>query len=125
MALRPPLRRPLSAAAAAAALVMGMALAAQESTARQAFTVMARRHAFEPSRIEVQQGDVVKVSLRAEDIAHSFAIDGYRISKRAAAGETVTFEFRASTPGNFPFYCDLRDDEGCRRMHGELVVRGR
>jgi heme/copper-type cytochrome/quinol oxidase subunit 2 len=98
---------------------------AQERGAQQAFVVVARKYAFEPARLEVQQDDVVKVTFRADDIAHSFTIDAYRIAKRAGAGQTVTFEFRADRPGTFPFYCDLRADDGCRKMRGTLVVRPR
>jgi plastocyanin len=97
--------------------------AAQESVAQQAFTIHAHKYAFEPARIEVTQGDIVKITFRADDIPHSFTVDAYRISKRAAVGENVTFEFRASTAGTFPFYCQLRADDGCRTMHGELVVK--
>jgi heme/copper-type cytochrome/quinol oxidase subunit 2 len=125
MGWRPMRCHPLFAAAAAVTLAAGLGAAAQIPSAHQAFTVVARRYAFSPARIEVQQGDLVKVTLNAEDVAHSFVVDAYRIAKRAGGGERVTFEFRASTPGTFPFYCDLRDDDGCRRMRGELVVRGR
>ena len=80
-------------------------------------------YAFSPARIEVQKDEVVKVSFHARDIPHSFALDAYRIVKRAAAGQTVTFEFRADQAGTFPFYCNLSQDERCRQMRGELVVR--
>jgi heme/copper-type cytochrome/quinol oxidase subunit 2 len=100
-------------------------LAAQDQSPVQTFTVHAHKYSFEPARLEVQQDDLVKVTFRADDIPHSFTVDAYRISKRAAGGQTVTFEFRADNAGTFPFYCDLRADEGCRQMRGELVVRRR
>lgn len=103
----------------------GSAALAQERGAPRAFVVVARKYTFEPARLEVQQDDVVKVTFRADDIPHSFTIDAYRIAKRAGAGQTVTFEFRADRPGTFPFYCDLRADDGCRKMRGALVVRPR
>lgn len=99
--------------------------AAQERGAQRAFVVTAQKYAFEPARLEVQQDDLVKVTLRTQDIPHTFSIDAYRISKRAAAGQAVSFEFRASKPGTFPIYCELRQDDGCRRMKGELVVTPR
>ncbi|HXW07053.1 MAG TPA: cupredoxin domain-containing protein [Vicinamibacterales bacterium] len=79
--------------------------------------------AFAPARIEVQRDDLVKVTFTARDMAHSFAIDSYRIVKRAGAGQTVVFEFRADRPGTYPFYCNLSLDERCRNMRGELIVR--
>jgi len=87
--------------------------------------VQARKYAFTPSVIEVQQDDLVRIKLRSEDIPHSFTVDAYRIAKRAGAGQTVTFEFRADRPGTFPFYCNLKIDEGCRDMRGQLIVRPR
>jgi len=80
--------------------------------------------AFSPGRIEVQKDDLVQIKFTAKDIAHSFTIDvPYRISKRAGAGQQVVFEFRADETGRFPFYCNLTQDERCKQMKGELVVR--
>ena len=87
--------------------------------------VTASRYKFAPARIEVLQDDVVKIELRTEDIAHSLTIDAYRIAKRASPGQPTTFEFRADRPGTFAYYCNLQVDDGCRRMHGELIVKGR
>lgn len=85
--------------------------------------VSGAQYAFSPARIEVQQGDVVKVTFTAADIPHSFTIDSYRIAKRAGAGQSVTFEFRADQAGEHTFYCNLTQDEKCRNMKGTLAVR--
>jgi len=103
-------------------LISAAAVAAQS---KREFAVHAKRYQFSPARIEVAQDDMVKVTFTADDIAHSFTVDEYRIAKRAEAGQTVSFEFRADRPGTHPIYCNLTNDEGCRRMHGELVVRAR
>ena len=89
------------------------------------FTVAARKYSFSPARIEVQENDLVRITLEAEDIPHSFTVDEYRIAKRAAPGQPVVFEFRADRVGTFPFYCNLSIDEGCRKMRGEIVVRAK
>ena len=101
------------------------AVAALAAQSKREFTVHAKRFAFSPARLDVAQDDMVKVTFTADDIAHSFTIDEYRIAKRADAGQTVTFEFRADQPGTHRIYCALTEDDGCRRMHGELVVRAR
>jgi len=101
----------------------GPAAAAQDR--RREVTVVARKYAFTPAVIEVEQNDLLRVTLRTDDIAHSFVVDGYRIAKRANPGQTVTFEFRADQSGTFPFYCNLQADDGCREMRGELVVHAR
>lgn len=96
---------------------------AQEAAQPQrAFAVAASKYQFAPQKIEVDQNDLVKVTLTAADIAHSFTIDEYRIAKRAGAHQTVTFEFRADRAGTFRFYCNLKQDERCKEMQGELVV---
>jgi heme/copper-type cytochrome/quinol oxidase subunit 2 len=82
----------------------------------------ARRYEFSQTRIDVTQDDVIRITLVAEDIPHSFTVDAYRIAKRAAPGKPITFEFRADKAGTFPFYCNLTIDDGCRTMRGELVV---
>lgn len=93
-----------------------------QGTARE-FTIAGDQFSFSPPRIEVQKDDLVTITFTARDIPHSFTIDSYRIAKRAAAGQTVTFEFRADQPGTHRFYCNLTQDARCRRMEGQLVVR--
>ena len=87
------------------------------------FTISGEQYAFAPSRIDVQKDEIVKITFSAKDIPHSFTIDQYRISKRAGAGQTVTFEFRADQPGSFTYYCNLSQDEKCKGMRGQLVVK--
>jgi nitrous-oxide reductase len=100
-------------------------LSAQEPPNRREFTIVAKDFRYTPSRIEVTQDDLVKLTVRSEDIAHTFTIDEYRIVKRVAAGGSTTFEFRADRAGTFPFYCNLTGEAGHQMMHGELVVRGK
>lgn len=87
------------------------------------FTIEGNQFTFSPARIEVQTDDLVKITFTARDMAHSFTIDEYRIAKRAGAGQTVVFEFRADRTGPFPFYCNLSHDERCRGMKGQFTVR--
>ena len=102
--------------------VAGMPSLRAQGSARE-FTVSADQFAFAPVRLEVQKDDLVKITFTARDIPHSFTIDNYRIAKRAAAGQSVTFEFRADQVGTHRFYCNLTQDDRCRRMEGQLVVR--
>ena len=111
------------------ALVLGVTLgltAALAQEGREArFSVSAHKYAFAPALLDVQQDDLVRVTLTSTDIPHSFTIDKYRIAKRVEPGKTVVFEFRADQPGRFPIYCNLTLDEKCKEMHGELVVKAR
>jgi len=108
-------------------VVSGSGVSAPQSqgSTERSFTVTASRYTFAPLRLEVFQDDVVRIELQTRDIAHSFTIDEYRVAKRVGPGQTVTFEFRAERPGSFPFYCDLKAEDGCREMRGELIVRPR
>lgn len=115
----------LGAACLAGVLLGALAMrpAARTQPTTREFTINGDHFAFSPARIEVSKDDVVKITFTAKDIAHSFTIDNYRIAKRAAAGQTVTFEFRADQPGTHRFYCNLTLDDRCKRMEGTLVVR--
>jgi heme/copper-type cytochrome/quinol oxidase subunit 2 len=101
------------------------AYAQDQAPTRRDFHVTARKYAYAPPRLEVSQDDLVKITLHSDDIPHTFTVDAYRIDKRVGAGQTVTVEFRADQVGTFPIYCKLRQDDKCREMRGELVVRPR
>jgi cytochrome c oxidase subunit II len=92
---------------------------------RREFTIVAKDFQYSPNRIEVMQDDLVKLTVRSDDIAHSFTIDEYRIVKRIPAGGSTTFEFQVDRAGTFPFYCTLTSDPGHKMMRGQLVVRAK
>ena len=89
---------------------------------RREVTLVARDYQFTPDRIEVTQDDLVRITFTSEGRPTSFAIDAYRILKRAGPDKTIVFEFRADQPGTFTFYCSLTSDPKCRDMKGSLVV---
>jgi cytochrome c oxidase subunit II len=92
-------------------------------TSVKEFTITARRSGFSPAKIEVSRGDLVKITLVAEDRPHSLTIDAYRVSKRAAPGQNAIIELHADVVGAHTFYCSLTSEDCCRSMRGELVVR--
>ena len=112
----------LGAVVLASSLLGGATDHAQQSP-QHIFTVSARRYTFEPATLYVHQGDIVRITVRAEDAPHSFVIDAYRIAKKASPGHEVTFEFLADRAGTFIFYCNLTMEERCREMTGQLVVQ--
>jgi cytochrome c oxidase subunit 2 len=107
----------------AACVLLLVSTAAQEQGQVREFTIAGDHYAFSPSSLTVGRNDLIKITFTAKDIAHSFTVEGYRIMKRAGAGQTVTFEFRADQSGTFPFYCNLSQDEKCKDMKGTLTVR--
>ncbi len=93
----------LSVAALVLVPVLALAAAQEVAPTRRAFTVVAKDGRFEPDRLDVSRNDLVTITLRSEGGPHSFAIDAYRVMKRAGTGETITFEFRADQVGRFEY----------------------
>ena len=105
------------------ALLAVASLSAQDRVPnRREITLVARDYQFIPDRIEVTQDDLVRITFTSEARPISFAVDAYRILKRAGADRTIVFEFRADQAGSFPFYCSLTSDPKCEGMKGTLVV---
>jgi len=119
------MRQGLVFATLAASVLFLVSAAAQDNAQGQVreLTVSGNRYAFSPASLAVNKNDLVKITFTAHDMPHSFTIDGYRIEKRAGAGQTVTFEFRADKAGPFTFYCNLSQDEKCKEMKGTLTVK--
>lgn len=105
--------------------VTGAAAAQDAAPNKRAFTVVAREGRFEPDRLDVSKNDLVTITLKSDGRPFSFAIDAYRLMKRAGAGESVTFAFRADQAGRFAYYCSLSNDAECATMKGVLVVADR
>jgi heme/copper-type cytochrome/quinol oxidase subunit 2 len=106
-------------------LMVAVVPAQEQAPNRREFTITAANHRFTPDRMDVSLGDIVRVTLTSEEQTYTFAIDAYRIVKRAPQGQPVTFEFRADKAGTFEFYCNLTSDPACRAMTGTLTVKAR
>jgi heme/copper-type cytochrome/quinol oxidase subunit 2 len=102
-----------------------LAGAQEQAPNRREFTIVAKDHTFTPNQLDVSQDDLVKITLKSEDRPTSFAIDAYRLVKRAGGGHSTTFEFRADQAGTFTFYCNLTRDPGCKDMKGTLIVKAK
>jgi len=87
------------------------------------FTVVAERYKFTPARIEVTQGDTVRITVKSADGTHGFAIKKLKIDATVPkGGEPVTVEFVAGTPGSFPITCSEYCGRGHSQMKGVLEV---
>ena len=101
-------------------------LAGQDPTpARHDITITGRNYRFAPDRIDVRQDDLVKLTVRSDDVAYGFTIDAYRLSRRVQAGGSTTVEFHANQAGTFTFYSNLTTDPRHAQMRGQLVVERR
>lgn len=85
--------------------------------------VTARRYTFEPQRIEVVQGDRVRLVVRSADGKHGIEIKKLKIRAEVPkGGDPVTIEFVAAHAGSFEIVCSEYCGNGHKRMKGLLVV---
>lgn len=88
--------------------------------------VVASRFAFEPARIEVTEGEHVRLVLTSADGVHGVGIKKFRVEKTVPRGGTkVTIDFVASAAGEFPILCTEYCGNGHDEMKGLLVVAAR
>jgi cytochrome c oxidase subunit II len=87
--------------------------------------VTAKRFGFDPERIEVTEGDHVRLVVRSADGVHGIGIKKFKVEEKIPRGEEVTIEFVASAPGTFPILCSEYCGKGHEDMKGTLVVKVR
>ena len=87
------------------------------------FTMIASRWKFEPNKITVNQGDLVRLKIISTDVAHGIAIPDYKINEYLSPGQTVNIEFVADRKGTFPFACSVSCGVGHSGMGGKLIVK--
>lgn len=89
--------------------------------------LVAVRSSFEPSKIEVNQGDRVTIHItnieQTTDELHGFGLGEYNINIVIDPGETKTVEFVADKPGVFPYYCTNFCSALHQEMQGYLLVK--
>ena len=113
------------------ALVMSVGLAAAIAVAQEAtpaaagpaaIQVTAKKYEFDPAVIKVNQGDHVKLVIRAVDHVHGFKLADFNVNQRLEKGVPTTVEFTADRAGTFPFECSVVCGLGHHKMKGQLVV---
>jgi cytochrome c oxidase subunit 2 len=88
------------------------------------FSLTAEKFMFKPDRIEVTQGDTVRITVHSLDGTHGFAIKQFSIKKTVPkGGEPITAEFVASVAGTFEFKCSEYCGRGHSGMKGQLIVK--
>ncbi|MGZ3419209.1 MAG: Sec-dependent nitrous-oxide reductase [Polyangiales bacterium] len=100
-------------------------LAGQEKIVRNGNVVdvymTAIRSHFTPDRIEVDEGDTVKLHVtnleQSEDQTHGFTINMYNIDLSLEPGKHENVTFVADMPGVYPMYCT----EFCSALHLEMA----
>ena len=84
---------------------------------------MVKRFTFEPARVEVTEGERIRLVVSSEDGVHGLEIKKFRVNKKVPrGGDQVTIDFVASAPGEFPIVCSEYCGKGHEEMKGTLVV---
>ena len=100
--------------------------AASQATEPRVIEVVARRYAFEPSQIDVTEGERIRILVSSGDGLHGFEIKKFKVSKEIPrGGAPVVIEFTANEAGRFPILCSAFCGDGHEDMKGMLVVQAR
>src|SRR5688500_1337722 len=85
--------------------------------------VLAKRFAFEPSRVEVTEGERIRLVVTSDDGVHGLEIKKVKVNKKVPrGGEQVTIDFVAPGPGEYPIVCSEYCGSDHEEMKGALVV---
>ena len=87
------------------------------------FKMTAKQFKFEPSTIEVNKGDRVRLIVTSVDVPHGIAIPEYKINERLEPGIPVTIEFTAEKEGTFTAFCSVFCGSGHSGMKGKIIVK--
>ncbi len=88
--------------------------------------VVAKKFSFEPARIEVTEGERVKLGVKSADGVHGVEIKKFKVNKKVPrGGDPITIEFVATAAGEFPIMCSEYCGDGHEDMKGMLVVIAR
>ena len=110
-----------TAAARGDSLAQGEPSSAQDTP--RVIEIVAKRFEFEPARIEVTEGERVKLLVKSGDGVHGIEIKKFKVDKKVPrGGDPITIEFVASTAGEFPILCSEYCGDGHEDMKGMLVV---
>ena len=93
----------------------------QEQVVKE-FRLEAFQFGYEPSVIEVNKGDTVRIIATSRDVAHGLALFDFGVNIVIKKGEETTVEFVADKSGEFSFYCSVPCGSGHSTMKGKLVV---
>ncbi|HKC10683.1 MAG TPA: cupredoxin domain-containing protein [Vicinamibacteria bacterium] len=108
------------------AALLDPARAPGEPAPSRSFDITASRFHFEPDRLEVSEGDAVRLTLHSTDTTHGFGIKELKVEAVIPkGGEPVTVQFVADQAGTFEFFCTEYCGARHRYMRGTLVVAPR
>ena len=76
-----------------------------------------------PRVIRVKKGDLVRLRVTSEDVAHGFRIKEWGVKVfPIEPGKFTTIEFVAEEAGTFDFFCNIICSPSHMDMRGQLIV---
>jgi len=109
-------------------LPIGLALLAQQPDQRKpdrTISILAERFTYNPSRINVKQGQLVEFVLESDDTDHGFKIPsaGIDVAIPPSGKGEVRVRFLARDKGTFEFECSRACGAGHHLMRGAIIVK--
>jgi cytochrome c oxidase subunit II len=125
--------KPTSSAVAVAgmALLLGAALVSARqdpvtASAPRVIEVVAKKFTFEPAKVEVTEGERIRLMVRSEDGVHGIEIKKVKVNKIVPRGGTpIEIDFVAPAPGTYEVLCSEYCGDGHEAMTGMLVVQAK
>lgn len=105
-----------------AALMLVLPMPFQAVPQTRHLTLDLSQYAFSPGRVQVNAGDTITFTLKADDVVHGFYLDGYGIEQRVEPGIDQQITFVADRRGKFRYRCSVTCGPLHPFMMGELVV---
>jgi cytochrome c oxidase subunit II len=117
------LQDPAAASAPFGSATNGAAVRSLAQDEPRTIEVVANRFSFEPARIEVTEGERIRLVVKSADGVHGVEIKKFKVNKKVPrGGDPVTIEFVAAAVGEFPILCSEYCGNGHDDMKGMLVV---
>jgi nitrosocyanin len=103
----------------------GLALAQSSSDSYvKKFVVKAFRFGYDPDILVVNQGDIVVITIEAQDAVHGFYIEDYEVRQdNIVPGTPQTVSFVADKVGMFRIHCSTICGSLHPFMMGQLIVQ--
>lgn len=95
----------------------GRGAGGEGAPAERHITVEASSFAYQPARLQVNQGDRVVLEFTSADVMHGLYLDGYGLNLTAEPGHSARAEFVATQNGTFRFRCSIT----CGPLHPFMI----
>jgi len=86
------------------------------------FIMTVQDFSYNPSEINVDKGDVVKIKITSLDLRYGFSLLAFNIQEELKPNEEVIVEFVADKQGSFPYISHIFSGKGHYDLKGVIIV---